>query len=184
MLTFYLSLIEDHSYDDDFERIYYKYREMIFKVAKSHTHNHHFAEEAVQNVFIGVARNIDKIKNLDEKHLEIYLCKASKNSAFSVMRKENQVINNTVALDNLSEELKDTEVSGETIFQNELLKMILEYIRSMDSEYSDVLTYYFLFDLTLKECSIALQMPLSTVKTRFYKGQKMIQEKFKEYRND
>ena len=54
----------------------------------------------------------------------------------------------------------------------------------MNSEYSDVLTYYFLFDLTLKECSVVLQIPLSTVKTRFYKGQKMIQEKFREYRND
>ena len=184
MLTFYLSLIEDHNYDDDFEQIYYKYREMMFKVAKSHTHNYHLAEEAVQNVFIGVARNIDKIKNLDEKHLEIYLCKASKNSAFSVMRKENQVINNTVAFDNLNEELKYNEILSEKIFQNELLKMILEYIRSMEPEYSDILTYYFLFNLTLKECSIALQIPLSTVKTRFYKGQKMIQEKFKEYRND
>lgn len=184
MLTFYLSLIEDHNYDDDFEQIYYKYREMMFKVAKSHTHNYHLAEEAVQNVFISVARNIDKIKNLDEKHLEIYLCKASKNSAFSVMRKENQVMNNTIALDNLDEELKDNEILSETIFENELLKMIMEYIRSMDSSYSDILTYYFLFNLTLKECSIALQIPLSTVKTRFYKGQKMIQEKFKEYRND
>lgn len=184
MLTFYLSIVEDHNYDDDFEQIYYKYREMMFKVAKSHTHNYHLAEEAVQNVLIGVARNIDKIKNFDEKHLEIYLCKASKNSAFSVMRKEEQAINKTVALDNLNEELKDNEIPGETIFQNELLKMILEYIRSMDSEYSDVLTYYFLFDLTLKECSVVLQIPLSTVKTRFYKGQKMIQEKFREYRND
>ena len=100
------------------------------------------------------------------------------------MRKEEQAINKTVALDNLHEELKDNEIPGETIFQNELLKMILEYIRSMDSEYSDVLTYYFLFDLTLKECSVVLQIPLSTVKTRFYKGQKMIQEKFREYRND
>ena len=111
-------------------------------------------------------------------------CKASKNSAFSVMRKENQVINNTVDIDNLGEELKDNKVLSEKILQDELLKMILKYIKSMNSEYSDVLTYYFLFDLTLKECSVVLQIPLSTVKTRFYKGQKMIQEKFREYRND
>ena len=47
MLAFYLSLIEDHNNDDDFERIYNKYSKMMYKVAKSHTKNHHLAEEAV-----------------------------------------------------------------------------------------------------------------------------------------
>ena len=73
---------------------------------------------------------------------------------------------------------------SETVIQNELLKMILDYIRSMEPNYRDILTFYFLYDFTLREISIVLKIPLSTVKTRFYKGQKMVQEKFEEYRND
>ena len=182
MLLFYLSLIENPENYDDFERIYYKYRKMMYKVAKSHTNNHHLAEEAVQNAFVGIAKNIDKIKNFDEDYLEIYLCKAAKNCAFSVLRKEDKFLNRTVNYDTEFENIVISEDVLDKIYENELLSMVVNYIKSIKQEYSDVLTYHFLHELTLKECSIVLNIPLSTVKTRLYKGQAMIQEKFKEYR--
>ena len=157
---------------------------MMYKVAKYHIKNHHLAEEAVQNAFIGVARNIDRIKNFDKEYLEIYLCKSAKHAAFSVIKKENIVSSNTVSLDDQFTDVQSGEVLSEAFLQNELLDSVIKYIRSMKSEYSDVLTYHFLYELTLKECSIVLQIPISTVKTRLYKGQKMIQEKFNEYIND
>lgn len=184
MLAFYLSLIEDHNNDDDFERIYNKYSKMMYKVAKSHTKNHHLAEEAVQNVLINIARNIGRIKNFDEKYLEIYLCKSAKNAAFSIMKKERRIAEQTISLETIDNKDFYHEMISETVVQNELLKMILGYMRSMDPNYRDILTYYFLHKFTLREISIVLKIPLSTVKTRFYKGQKMVREKFEEYRND
>lgn len=181
MLLFYLSLIENPQNDDDFEKIYYKYRHLMYKVAKSHTNNHHLAEEALQNAFIGIAKNIDRIKTFNEDYLEIYLCKAAKNCAFSVLRKENNTLNKT---ENYDDEMKNTEFNPDDfnkIYETELLTLVINYIKSMKREYSDILTYYFLHDMTLKECSIALNIPLSTAKTRFYKGQSMLQEKFKEF---
>ncbi len=184
MLAFYLSLIEDHNNDDDFERIYHKYSKMMYKVARSHTKNHHFAEEAVQNVLVNIARNIDRIKYFDEDYLEIYLCKAAKNSAFSIMKKEGRIAKQTVSIDEIINKDFYNEMISEVVIQNELLTMILNYIRSMEPNYRDILTYYFLHSFTLREISIILKIPLSTVKTRFYKSRKMIQEKFEEYRND
>lgn len=184
MLAFYLSLIENHDNDDDFERIYNKYNKMMYKVAKSHTKNHHLAEEAVQNVLINIARNIDRIKKFDENYLEIYLCKSAKNAAFSIMKKEKRIAEQTISLENIENKEFYHEMISETVVQNELLKMILGYIKSMEPNYRDILTFYFLYDFTLREISIVLKIPLSTVKTRFYKGQKMVQEKFEEYRND
>lgn len=184
MLTFYLSLIEDHNNDDDFERIYHKYSKMMYKVAKSHTKNHHLAEEAVQNVLVNIARNIDRIKNFEEDYLEIYLCKASKNSAFSIMKKERRIAECTIALDSVENKGFYQEMISETVVQKELLKTILDYIKSMEPQYRDILTYYFLHNFTLREISIILKIPLSTVKTRFYTSRKSIQEKFEEYKND
>ena len=184
MLAFYLSLIENHDNDDDFERIYNKYSKMMYKVAKSHTKNHHLAEEAVQNVLINIARNIDRLKDFDESYLEIYLCKSAKNAAFSIMKKERRIAEQTISLENIENKEFYHEMISETVVQNELLKMILGYMRSMDPNYRDILTYYFLHDFTLREISIVLKIPLSTVKTRFYKGQKMVKEKIEEYRND
>lgn len=184
MFTFYLSLVEDHNNDDDFERIYNKYSKMLYKVAKTHTKNHHLAEDAVQEVLIGVARNIGKIKNFDEDYLEIYLCKAAKNCAFYVLRKERQASDHITTLESISNKPAFEETISDAIVQNELLEMTLDYIQSMEEDYRDILTYYFLYHLTLREIALILHIPLSTVKTRFYKGKKMIDEKFKEYRND
>lgn len=184
MLTFYLSLVEDHNNDDDFERIYHKYRKMMYKIAKSHTGNQYLAEEAVQNALVNIARNIDRIKNFEEDYLELYLCKVSKNSAFSIMKKERRIAECTVALESAENKEFFQEVISETVIQKELLKMILDYIKSMEPQYSDILTYYYLHNLTLREISIVLKIPLSTVKTRFYASRRLIQEKFKEYKND
>lgn len=184
MLTFYLSLVEDHNNDDDFERIYHKYSKMMYKVAKSHTKNHHLAEEAVQTVLVNIARNIDRIKNFEENYLEIYLCKASKNSAFAIMKKERRIADCAISFDGVNNKDFHQEMISETVIQNELLKMVLDYIRTMKPQYRDILTYYFLHNFTLKEISIILKIPLSTVKTRFYASRKAIQEKFEEYKND
>lgn len=182
MLLFYLSLIENHENDDDFEKIYYKYRKMVYKVAKHHTNNHHLAEDAEVIVFTGIAKNIDKILKFDENHLEIYLCKAAKNCAFSILRKEYNSLNKIVSCEF---ELNNTEVADdvlETICKNELIIKVVNYIKTMKKEYADIITYHCLHELTLKECSIALNIPLSTAKTRLYKAQALVNEKFKEYR--
>lgn len=184
MLTFYLSLVEDHSNDDDFERIYHKYSKMMYKVAKYHTKDHHLAEDAVQNVLINVARNIDKIKSFDEDYLEIYLCKATKNSSFSIMKKEKRIASHTIPLDNAYNADISCELISEKVLQNELLKTIHSYIMTMETQCRDILAYYFLHNFTLKEISIIMNIPLSTVKTKFYKIRKMINEKFEEYKND
>lgn len=184
MLALYLSLIDDHNNDDDFTRIYNKYSKMMYKVAVSHTKNHHLAEEAVQNVLVNVARNIGRIKTFDEDYLEIYLCKACKNSAFSIVKKEARFDNRSFPLDKFVDKDFSHDKISESVAQNELLKIILEYINAMEPINRDILTYYFLFSFTLSEISIIMQIPLSTVKTKFYKSRKMIQAKFEEYKND
>lgn len=183
VLLFYLSLIENHENDDDFERIYHKYRSLVYKVAKNHIKNHHLAEEAEVIVFTGVAKNIDKIMKFDENYLEIYLCKAAKNCAFSVLRKEYNPLTKTV---NYESEFKNAEVTDddilEKIYKNELLVKVVNYVRTMKKEYADIITYHCLHEFTLHECSIILNIPLSTAKTRLYKAQALINEKFKEFR--
>jgi DNA-directed RNA polymerase specialized sigma24 family protein len=50
----------------------------------------------------------------------------------------------------------------------------------MEPKYRDVLSFYLIYDMTFKEISDLMQIPLSTVHSRFNKGEKMIIEKFKE----
>ena len=62
MLTFYLSLIEDHQYDSKFERVYTKYEKLMFAVTLEVTKNFYDAEEALDDAFIIVAKKIADIR--------------------------------------------------------------------------------------------------------------------------
>ena len=66
------------------------------------------------------------------------------------------------------------------IEKNDIVNRVKHYIFNMDPKYRDVLSFYFIYDMTFKEISDLMQIPLSTVQTRFYKGKEMIIEKFKE----
>lgn len=66
------------------------------------------------------------------------------------------------------------------IEKNDIVNRVKQYISNMEPKYRDVLSFYFIYDMTFKEISDQMQIPLSTVQTRFYKGKEMIIEKFKE----
>ena len=60
------------------------------------------------------------------------------------------------------------------------LTRIKKYIQSMDAKYKDILSLYFQNDLNFREISEMLNLPKTTVKTRFYKAMSILKEKFKE----
>lgn len=183
MLSIYLSLVDEQSIDD-FECIYYEYSKLMYKIAKSYTNDHYLAEEAVQNTFIGIAKTFDKVKKLEKNHLKIYICKATKNSSLSIIAKKNSEFKNLIELNDANENDIFFTTPSEEVVKKELFDLTIDYIRSMKSDYRDIITYYFLYELSLKEISFIMKIPLATVKTKFYRAKKMIQEHFEKYRND
>lgn len=182
MLVFYLSIIENSDDEDDFIRIYLKYRVPMYNIAKSYTHDHHYAQDALQTAFIGICKNIDTVKKLDEEKLEIYVFKAAKNAAIDVLRDKNVSDNFVVSSDEQYNEIASDDDIVEKNIENELLNAIFEYIDKMPEKYRDVLSLYFLQDLNFREIADTLNLPVSTIKDRFHKGQRLVVEKFKEYR--
>lgn len=66
------------------------------------------------------------------------------------------------------------------IEKNDIVSRVKHYIFNMEPKYRDVLSFYFIYDMTFKEISDQMQIPLSTIHSRFNKGKEMIIEKFKE----
>ena len=87
MLTFYLSLIDDHSFDSKFERIYNKYEKALFRAAIKMTGDFYSAEEVLNDVFIKVAKHIAEINEANEEMLKSLLYKMTKNAAIDYLRK-------------------------------------------------------------------------------------------------
>ena len=182
MLTFYLSIIENHEDDDDFLQIYYKYRKYMYNVAFSYLKDYHYSQDAMQIAFTGIAKNIGTIKKLNEEKLEIYVLKSIKNAAIDILKDKNALQQNVYCIEEQYEDVSSDDNILENTVTKELLNQIFTFIDTMDEKYRDVLTLYFLHELNFKEIAMALNKPVSTIKDRFHKGHKLVVEKFKEYR--
>ena len=177
MLLMYLSVIDSEDNEDYFIKLYNTYKQRMYTIAKGITNDHHLAENALQNAFIGIAKNLELIKDLDKRALEMYLFKAVKNSAISEMRKEAPSRKN-VNIEEQYNELSSEQNIAKEVTDSELLREIIAFIKNMKGEYRDILTLRLIYELSFSRIAVALNLPVSTVKDRFYKGQKMIIEKF------
>ncbi|MBO5312836.1 MAG: sigma-70 family RNA polymerase sigma factor [Clostridia bacterium] len=182
MLSLYLSVIENHDNDDDFLKIYNKFNRNMYGIALHYLKDHHNAQDAMQIAFIGIAKNIETVKKLDDLRQEIYIYKCIKNACLDIMKRSGKEANIIFSMEEQYYEAPSDEDIFETAYTNELLERIFEFVNSMDDKHRDVLSLYFLYDMNLSQISSALGVPLSTVKDRFNKGRKLIIEKFKEYK--
>jgi len=67
MMLIYLQLIETEEDKSKFEEIYAEYRNLMFFLANNRLHNKQDAEDAVHQVFVKIAENIQKVEPVSPK---------------------------------------------------------------------------------------------------------------------
>ena len=74
MLSIYLALIDEPSDKEKFEQLYHDYQKIMFGTAMSVLHNAALAEEAVQESFLKIAKNISAFSSGELYCYERFLC--------------------------------------------------------------------------------------------------------------
>lgn len=83
----YADLIDDVGNLAKFEEIYEKYRQQMFFRANQILKNEYEAEDALQDAFIGIARNMKTINTIaNSQDLFYYLMRAAENAAYNRIR--------------------------------------------------------------------------------------------------
>ena len=180
MLLFYLSLIETEEDKSKFEILYYEYRERMFSAAFDVVKNKEDAEDAVHTAFIGIANNM---KSIDEPHSErtlSYVIKAAKNSAINIYNKNNKIVK---AEYDEKFYISDDEFF-DSVFSESSYNEVVSAITNLKDTYKIPMYYYYVKELKLKEISKLLGVNLSTVKSRIYKGKKVLLEQLGVNNND
>ena len=171
MLTFYLSLIDDHSFDSKFERIYNKFEKTLFRAAIKMTGDFYGAEEVLNDVFIKVAKHIAEIKEDNEEMLKSLLYKMTKNSAIDYLRK-NSKPEAIIDIDTL------TDISSGDVFEelegNSEYLALVELIKKMPSTYRDVLVMNLVYEMSKKQIAKVLNVKENTVASRLKRGKAML----------
>ena len=87
----YLSIVETAEEQSLFERIYYAYRKQMFFVAKGILNDENLAEDALQEAFLGIAKQINLFRDMPENKIKAYVLTAAKNAAINLCKQEEKI---------------------------------------------------------------------------------------------
>ena len=157
--------------EDEFEKIVKKYESSLLLIAKSRLRDPSMAKDVVQETFISLYVNENKIKNYDK--LKSWLVIVLINNCNKIMRKyyikdmkyESLEKNMNLCEDNI--ELKK-------IVDNMNFFNIIDFL---DIDERTIITMYFMEEYTLKEISEILKINIGTIKSKISRIKEKIRKK-------
>ena len=150
--------------------LYGKYKNRMYITACKVLGDPQRAEDAVHDAFIAVSKHLDKIDDIDSVKTGAYMVKAARSRALNILRmglpEKESVLDEAQA--QADESLLDK------ICRKESYNRIVSAILSLEERYRDVLTLYYLNDLTISEIAYLQGVKENTVKQQLYRGRRKL----------
>ncbi|MBP5207698.1 MAG: sigma-70 family RNA polymerase sigma factor [Clostridia bacterium] len=155
------------------ERLYAQYGKKMYAAARRICGD--LAEDAVQNAFVSIAKNIEKTDGRDDDGLAGYVIAIAKNEAYDLMRKTEK----TEDIDSLPvpDPFSDP---AERVFERDAFEAAVKLIRDMDDKYRTPLYLVCVMGMSIKEAASSLRLREKTVGVRVYRAKKLLADKLKE----
>lgn len=152
------------------EELYVKYRQLMFYVANEILDDAQLAEDAVQEAFIRIAKNMHKINCSNPGSAKAFLVTVVRNVALTMLKKENHYYDFSEYQDLIVEK---QEVEKDVLDRMEVKSYILA-ICKLPERYRDILYLHCVQEYTIAEISKILQLSQEVVKKRIQRGRKKI----------
>lgn len=165
-----------------FERIYHDYLGLMAAVANDVLHDSQDVEDALQDAFFAIAKNIETLNGREEWLIKAYVCKAAKNSALNILKKKR----NDTFISDIEDYISIADVQDipEEIENKEQFLRLLRIIQEMTPIYRDVMLYHYVYEMSAPQIAEMMCLPLGTVKTQLKRGKKLFLRAFKEGKHD
>ena len=178
MLSVYLMMIDNSDDRVKFEKVYKSFKNIMLNRAYEIVKERQLAEDAVHNAFLKIINNLPKIYDADSNETKWYVIVIVTNEAKKIYNKENKI---------LKAELTDMEsdFNLEAIVEDKnIVEKVKKEIGLLPEIYRDTMSLKYYNDLSNKEISSVLSIPISTVKKRLQRGRKILIQKLGEKNND
>ncbi len=158
--------------DDKFiNELFSEYRQMMFKIAFSILHNKSDAEDAVQNAFLWIINNLDKVSQIPCNERTLYFANMIEHISFDLCRKQKRHSAEDI------DELYDLS-SGSSVEDEIFSKLMVEEIKSALEDLADRdynLLYLYLFDKkSPKEIGAVMKIPESNIRVYIQRARKRL----------
>ena len=160
--------------DEDNKRklrqIYEKYKNKMFISACRVLNDPFAAEDAVHDAFIAISKHIDKIGDVDSVSTASYVTKAARNRAINMLKKNQR--ETVIPVEEVDEVFDESML--DMICTKENFTIVVDSIMLLDEKYRDVLSLYYLNELSVKEISSLLCRKETTVKQQLLRGRRKL----------
>lgn len=154
--------------EDDFQAIYAKYYQSVYRYLLSITKNEHIAEEMTQETFLKVLKNI---KKYDAKYeMLTWICNIAKNTYYSFYKKNRRI----QVLDNDTPDNEKDIINK--IIESETNEELLKIIHNLDEPYKEVFTLRVYGNLSFKQIGNIFDKTESWARVTFYRSKIKIKE--------
>ena len=162
-------MIPDEQEHAKFERVYHKYKNLMFRCAKDILHNDEDAEDAVNTAFISIAKNISKISEVDSTETKNYIAVIAESKAIDVLRKRKSYAD--IGL--------DESIAGIEITMPEDGGLAAA-IAKLNARYREVILLHYVSGYSTKEIAKMLDMKVGSVQKLIYRAKEALRKQLEE----
>lgn len=177
-MIIFFALIDGDSDREKFALLYDKYKKKMFYTAYSVLNDTYSAEDAVHEAFIAIARNINKIGDVNSIETASYVCRAAKTRAINILnaKKREAEFGRSLGED---EDISFDEPEFERICAECEISEIADCINKLKTPYREVIVLRYLDDMSPRDIAEILGRKPETVKKQLLRGKAMLKETLK-----
>lgn len=166
----FLMMIDTPEEKRKFVILYEKYRYLMQKVSMDVLQDCFWAEDAVHDAFMHLAKNMSKIDEIDSSATKRYLITVTKNAAIDIYRKRRIQMQKEIYIDELDENilLSYTETDVEN--------SVLDVLKNLPVKYRDVFLLKYSAKLENREIAKLCGIQEVTVRQRIARGKILIEK--------
>ena len=174
----YMAMIESEEERSKFEMIYEQYRCIMFSVAQKILHNDRDAEDAVQEAFLKIIKNLEKI-NVSECHkTKLYIVITVRRTAIDIYRKKKSQ-EKIVPLDELVLDEKYEDSVAQEEIENVKDKVdMANLINLLPDRYRDVILLKYYNEFSDKEIAHTLGTTEANVRKLLERAKKRLAREY------
>ncbi len=170
MLSAFLALIDSEPDENKFEKIYYKYSDIMYNVAFKQVNDYHLAQDVIQEALIRIAKVINRFDDIDSQDTKGLVCVITKCAAIYIYNMSTS--DNSDSLEDGCQAISiDDDYSADYIY---------DALQRLGEKYSSVLLLKIKYELTDKEIAEVVHLPYNTVRGRIQRGRILLKKMIKQ----
>ena len=173
MLMMYLSIVETAEDRSLFEQIYYTYRKQMFFVANGILKDKNLAEDALQEAFLGIAKQIILFRDMPDNKVKAYVLTAAKNVSINIYKQEQKIKQHHTSFDDETTGFYQDQLLNEQIYK-ETYQTLISVISTLPASQRDILLLRYTNNLNCAQIAIALGKKSSTVRKELSRARRAL----------